>query len=771
MPLNISQKANTTIPQLSAQDAISKASAHFGLAAPINLELIDGTNSKNLLFNGGGISQENIPTKLVFLSKDDKLILTWDLSILTLDGNHWWSVRLDAVSGKVLDVSDWILRCKFGDSSTLNHNHDVKKSTHTTSNFNLFKPTTSVMTDGSQYNVYALPVESPNHGSRQLVSEPANLAASPYGWHDDDGAAGAEYTITRGNNVWAQLDDDGNDGTGYSPDGAGSLNFNFALDFNQQPSGYQDAAITNLFYMNNMMHDIWFQYGFDEAAGNFQEKNYGAPFFEGGVNNANFGTPPDGGNPRMQMFLWEDSFGGQPLTINNGALAGDYSGTEANFGDQLPTTPLTADLGLMVDDDSTPTSSDPNDGCDTITLPVIAQLQGKIVVIRRGDCEFGFKVLNAENAGAIAVIIVNNVADPEYIFMGGGAVGDSVTIPSILVSQTDGEAIIASLINGDTINASLVLPNRIDGDFDNGIIAHEYGHGISNRLTGGAATTNCLNNSEQMGEGWSDWFGLMVTMESSDLGTDGRGVGTFANAEDTDGVGIRTKKYSTDFAINDFTFADSNTQVAPHGLGSVWCTMLWDLTWAYIDKYGFDSDILNGTGGNNKVMQLVIDGLKLQPCGPGFVEGRDAILAADIALTGGEDQCLIWTVFANRGLGINADSGFEFLATDQVEDFTLPDPDDASLANCTSALDAKEFDTEDYKIYPNPSSNKLFIKTSKSIGDVVLTLSDINGRTVKSQKAMLQGEVEMDISTLQSGIYILNIKGEFISTNAKIVKN
>ncbi len=76
--------------------------------------------------------------------------------------------------------------------------------------------------------------------------------------------------------------------------------------------------------------------------------------------------------------------------------------------------------------------------------------------------------------------------------------------------------------------------------------------------------------------------------------------------------------------------------------------MLWDLSWAYIDKYGFDPDLYYGTGGNNKVMQLVIDGLKLQPCSPGFVDGRDAILAADTALTGGEDQCLIWEVFAQK---------------------------------------------------------------------------------------------------------------------------
>ena len=64
-----------------------------------------------------------------------------------------------------------------------------------------------------------------------------------------------------------------------------------------------------------MMHDIWYRYGFDEASGNFQENNYGNGGFGSdsvnadgqdgsGFNNASFGTPPDGQNPQMTMFLW-----------------------------------------------------------------------------------------------------------------------------------------------------------------------------------------------------------------------------------------------------------------------------------------------------------------------------------------------------------------------------------------------------------------------------------------------------------------------------------
>ena len=71
--------------------------------------------------------------------------------------------------------------------------------------------------------------------------------------------------------------------------------------------------------------------------------------------------------------------------------------------------------------------------------------------------------------------------------MGAGEVGNQVTIPAIMISQADGEAIIAELEGGGNINGSLTEagPFALDGDVDNGIICHEYGHGVSTRLTGG----------------------------------------------------------------------------------------------------------------------------------------------------------------------------------------------------------------------------------------------------------------------------------------------
>jgi hypothetical protein len=68
----------------------------------------------------------------------------------------------------------------------------------------------------------------------------------------------------------------------------------------------------------------------------------------------------------------------------------------------------------------------------------------------------------------------------------------------------------------------------------------------------------------------------------------------------------------------------------------------------------------------------MIEGMKFQPCLPGFVDGRDAILVADQMLTGGQNQCLIWEAFANRGLGFSADQGASNSILDGTEAFDLP---------------------------------------------------------------------------------------------------
>ncbi len=140
---------------------------------------------------------------------------------------------------------------------------------------------------------------------------------------------------------------------------------------------------------------------------------------------------------------------GTNLSVNNGPLAGNYSPVAASFGGAIPFTPLTQDAVVVIDDDTT---GDPNDACD----PIIngGDLNGKFAILKRGSCEFGLKALAAQNEGAVAVVVVNNQpGDP--IVMGGGEFGDQVTIPVVMISDVEGNPIIAEILGGNTVNMTL----------------------------------------------------------------------------------------------------------------------------------------------------------------------------------------------------------------------------------------------------------------------------------------------------------------------------
>lgn len=513
------------------------------------------------------IAQTPVTSKLLYIVDGDQVRLVWNVDIYEKGGQHAWSVRVDAGTSEVINVLDQVIHCDFGAPNPDEYNCRLEElqlmtceeteealdngfmdysvygrscTTHTHNHSHAGHAHTHHAGETVLANTYyAMPlgVESPNHGAFVTLADPANDdptdTPSPFGWHDTNGAAGAEYTITRGNNVFAYEDTGNNDGPGFSPDGGASLDFNFVPDFGANPISdpTQSAAIVNLFVWSNFMHDVFYNYGFDEASGNFQENNYGnggtggdsvnAEAQDGsGSNNANFLPLVEGSNPRMQMYLW--------------------------------------------------------------------------------------------------------------------------TAPN---------------------------PDK-DGDFDNGIIAHEYGHGISTRLTGGPST-NCLNNGEQMGEGWSDWWGLVLSVRPGDNANTVRGIGTYALDQPITGDGIRAYPYSRDMNVNPQTYADVGGAAVPHGVGSIWCTIIWDLYWDLVNVYGYDTDLYNGTGGNNIAMNLVTQACKYQGCSPTFVSGRDGILAADQALYGGAYECFIWSAFARRGVGFSANAGGTG-AGGETEAFDLP---------------------------------------------------------------------------------------------------
>ncbi|KAK5672984.1 hypothetical protein QVD99_000461 [Batrachochytrium dendrobatidis] len=215
-------------------------------------------------------------------------------------------------------------------------------------------------------------------------------------------------------------------------------------------------------------------------------------------------------------------------------------------------------------------------------------------------------------------------------------------------------------------------PNR-DGALENSVALHELTHGLSNRLTGGPANANCLSSTIALGlgEGWSDVVALSLEVLPTDTRNDDRVMGAYVTNNPK--RGIRLFPYSTNMNNNPHTYADVLRNSNRHYIGEIWASMLWELYWNLVEKLGFSTNIKDGAKsgkGNTVFLQLIVDGMKLQPCNPTFIQARNAIVRADRVANNGTNFCLIATAFAKRGLGQGVkDNEFYF------NDFTFP-------ANC-----------------------------------------------------------------------------------------
>jgi hypothetical protein len=439
----------------------------------------------------------------------------------------------------------------------------------------------------------------------------------------------------------------------------------------------------------------------------------------------------------MQMFLWNPT--GVSTTRN--LLLGNnlYNANFSQFGPR-PFDTITAPIVLVTDSTANPTL-----GCSAIKNNV----NGKIALIYRGTCGYTQKVLNAQNAGAIAVIMVNT--SNQSLTMTGSST--SITIPSVGITKTIGDSILARINAGDTniigrIFQSALFVKQFDSDFDNGVIAHEYGHGISTRLTGGPLNSNCLTGNEQAGEGWSDFFALCLTAKPSDSTLDGRGIGTYVFNQNTNGLGIRTYKYSRNMSVNPSTYNSIRSLAIPHGVGSVWCTMLYDVYWDMVDKYGFIQDIFDTeNGGNNMTLQLVVDALKLQKCNPGFVDMRNAMILADSIRYGGANKELLWKAFARRGLGASANQGGTS-NTDGTEAFDLP------VFGPPTGISENAWNT--VKVWPNPANDFINISLPDGAKTVTINIIDITGKRVYFNK-LQTGSAQVQLGTLEKGVYLVQL--------------
>ena len=323
---------NLTSINKNAMPAIDAKSALINAAQSVSLQIkspafVLKTIAENHTyeFDKLGISYNEIPVKLIWYRSEDKpteMQLAWQVIISSHINNALWNINVDAVTGKILSKTNLTVYEKSNTDIQKPHQlivyEDDQQQDFSTRSVQGLKDINS-----SKYNVIAYPNESPLVANPSLETNPwtrnHDQNANSLKWNSD----GTDYKTLRGNNIFVQQDLDSNNNTaGYSASSSTNLpdlTFNFALNSNGDPTEDPNFGETNLFYWDNFMHDLSYQYGFDEGSGNFQTNNLSrggkgndfvyADAQDGGgkgthIDNANFATPADGSNPRQQMYLW-----------------------------------------------------------------------------------------------------------------------------------------------------------------------------------------------------------------------------------------------------------------------------------------------------------------------------------------------------------------------------------------------------------------------------------------------------------------------------------
>lgn len=233
---------------------------------------------------------------------------------------------------------------------------------------------------------------------------------------------------------------------------------------------------------------------------------------------------------------YQTSFNLQIVSPSSAIVIGNYSTGNASFGPAL--TNITAPIVLVNDG----TAPDVTDACEA----VVGSLTGKIVLIRRGTCSFESKVVKAQTAGAIGVIIMNNAAGAGTITMGEDE-AETATIPSVMVSKEDGDLLVANLANL-TGSFRPTLPGEFTGNlvpgiqFINDVAIKNVGGGVSEIYAAvgdgyySEARNNTFMGSTNYGlyksvNGGSTWTRLSLPVSASgnetcphdiELGSDGK---------------------------------------------------------------------------------------------------------------------------------------------------------------------------------------------------------------------------------------------------------
>ncbi|KAJ3226909.1 ammonium transporter [Clydaea vesicula] len=278
--------------KFSAIDALKSLLTKLGLTFDptkfVETKTAEGTKISGL--NDFG----DVIISVKYYRTEDTLEKVFDIALPLKD--HYYNGFVEMNEGKVIGLNDWMV-----------HEHDVefRHDAGRAPGKSFLKKRVDY-----KYNVVGFPHEDLSEG-RVILTNPADKVASPLGWHNN---GSGDQPTTIGNNVQAQDTQQNTPRRVTKPD----YNFDYPIDETKDAKTYWEAGLVNTFYVTNAVHDITYQYGFDEKSGNFQTNNFdkggkgndhiiGNSQDGGGTNNANFATPPDGQSGRMNMYLFTQS--------------------------------------------------------------------------------------------------------------------------------------------------------------------------------------------------------------------------------------------------------------------------------------------------------------------------------------------------------------------------------------------------------------------------------------------------------------------------------
>jgi len=529
-------------------------------------------------------------------------------------------------------------------------------------------------------------------------------------------------TKTAGNNVRAYADHYDPDGFTEGKDTQASVlpdthDFHYEYVTRMGPlasESQKHAAVVQLFYTTNWLHDYFYSSGFDELAGNAQDDNYG----RGGVggdalraeaqnlgpnalmrNNALTYVTPDGRPPVMEFYLWE-----VPEERSFTVSGNTYATGRAMFGAQ----DFEITSRLVLADDGTALKSD---GCQ----PLQNDVEGAIVLADRGNCKYELKAANAQAANAAGVIIINNLANEKPPAMNEAEEPFDATIPTLSISYEDGRAIKGKLaiepLDGTMTRISSA---ERDGTIDNAIVAHEWGHLLHLRLVE-CSSLQCIAQSE----GWADFIALHMMVREGDTLDGAYGLASYSTQilGESAYYGIRRVPYSRDPAKNALRFRHvSDGQPLPgqhplresgvensevHNAGEIWASMLFDGYLALLEETRkANPRIASFSEARRRMADYMVAGMMLAPVDPTFTEQRDALLMAALAQEP-RDMLLLAKAFAGRGAGTCAVSpsrdSIDFTGVEEGDELrpnmhfeVVPISDALRSCDADGVLDAEE---------------------------------------------------------------------------------